>query len=520
VTPARALIARAGAAARWPAIVFILALIPRLIDLGTRPFWLDEVFTFQRAHLPPAALVQDSFFNHHMPSFFLLLAPFAALGHPQFWLRAPSAIFGAISVMMVFIIGRRIGGRMAGIIAALVLGLSPTALAFSQEARSYTMEMSLILIALYGIVRLALDLPAAAAPLRRRAAVTGWLAFTLGSAAALDVLGDGMPWLITANIIFVVLVRQSPRPRQMLANLLIADAAVAILTAPFYIAMLFFQDKGFVDSVMWIPALTLPRFWYDVGSVYLMRIPDSVTFKFMSVRTPELLIEFIEAGLLIAVAAATWRLRRRPAVFATLLVSFLFLPLLFTVVSIWRPILLPRYILWSAAPFAILAGIGASALLTHFRPRLRLSLLGAGAALLLINMAPYYHVETKPRWDVAAKMLALDVQPGDTVLLYDQGALPILKLYLPAGVKATVLHNVVGNVADAQTSLAQGKRVWAVFGHAGQNGGSQQWVNFYNKNEALGTPRQIQVAGNRIYIALYNPPSLACLAPSAVAGCS
>ncbi len=508
------------AVARWPAVVFILALIPRLIDLGTRPFWLDEVFTFQRASLAPAALVQDSFFNHHMPSFFLLLSPFAALGHPQFWLRAPSAFFGALSVMLVFLIARRIAGRFAGIIAALVLGLSPTALAFSQEARSYTMEMSLILIALYGIVRLALDVPAASAPLKSRAAATGWLAYMLGSAAALDVLGDGLPWLITANIIGVILVRLSPSRRQMLANLLIADGVIAALTAPFYVAMLFFQDKGFVDSVMWIPSLTLPRFWYDVGSVYLMRIPDAVTFKFMSVQTPDLVIEFIEAGLVVAVAAAAFRLRRRPAVLATLTVSFLFLPLLFTIISIWRPILLPRYILWSAAPFAILAGIGASALLSGFRPRLRLSIVGAGAALLLVNMTPYYHVETKPRWDIAARMLAADVRPGDAVLLYDQGALPILKLYLPANAQAGVLNSTVDTVAQAQTALAQGRRVWAVFGHAGQNGGSQQWFKFYDKNEALGTPRQIQVAGNRIYIVLYNPPALACLPSAAANGCS
>ncbi len=508
------------AAARWPAGIFALALIPRVIDLGTRPFWLDEVFSLQRASLALADLVQDSFLNHHMPTFFLILAPLASLGHPQFWLRLPSACFGALAVMLVFMITRRIAGRLAGVIAALVLGLSPTALAFSQEARSYTLEMSLILIALYGVVRLALDLPAAAAPLKSRAAATGWLAYTLGSAAALDVLGDGMPWLITANIIALILARLSPRPRRMLANLLIADGVIAVLTAPFYIAMLFFQDKGFVDSVMWIPSLTLPRFWYDIGSVYLMRIPDAVTFKFMSVATPPLLIAFIEAALVVAVLVAGVRLRRRPALFATLTVSLLFLPLLFTVISIWRPILLPRYILWSAAPFAILAGIGASALLSGFRPRLRLSIVGAGAALLLVNMAPYYHVETKPRWDIAARMLATDVRPGDTVLLYDEGALPILKLYLPAGAQPVVLNSAVGSVAQAHAALDQGRRVWAVFGHAGQNGGSQQWFKFYDKNKELGTPRQIQVAGNRIYIVLYDPPALACLPAAAVNGCS
>jgi 4-amino-4-deoxy-L-arabinose transferase-like glycosyltransferase len=497
--------------ARWPLIVFALALLPRLIGLGTRPFWLDEVFTFQRASLSPLALIQDSFLNHHMPSFFLLVSPFLALGHPQFWLRLPAAFFGAVSVMLVFMIATRIAGRRAGLLGALVLGLSPTALAFSQEARSYTMEMALILVSLYGIVRLAQDVPAASAPLRSDAAArTGWLCFIGGAAAALDVLGDGLPWLITANVIGFFLQRHSPNKRALLRNFIVADAIIAALTAPFYIAMLFFQDKGIVDSVKWIPPLTLPRFWYDFGSVYMMRIADSVTFKFMDVSTPALVIELIDAGLLAAIFAAAFRLRRRPAMLATLLISFIFLPALFTIISIWRPILLPRYILWSAAPFAILAGIGASTLLDYVRaPRLRAGFMAAAAALLLVNMAPYYHAETKPRWDVAAKLLAAEVAPGDVVYLYDLGALPLLKLYLPPGTQMVVLNDSDGDLTHAEQAVASGKRVWAVYGHAGQSGSNNQWAQFYAKNQPLGTPSQIQVAGKRIFIALYDPTHLA-----------
>ena len=214
---------------RWPLLVFIVALLPRLIRLGARPFWLDEVFTLQRASLAPAALVHDSFLNHHMPSFFLMLSPLIALGDPQFWLRLPSAMFGALAVVLVFLIANRIAGRTAGIIAALILGLSPTALAFSQEARSYTLEMSLILVALYGITQLALDIPAASQPLRARRAWPGWAAFILGSAAALDVLGDGLPWLITANVIGAALVLQSPARKQLLKNFVIADLIIGAL---------------------------------------------------------------------------------------------------------------------------------------------------------------------------------------------------------------------------------------------------------------------------------------------------
>jgi mannosyltransferase len=490
---------------RWPFLIFVLALLPRLVRLGARPFWLDEVFTLQRASLAPGALVQNSFLNHHMPSFFLMLSPLVPLGDPQFWLRLPSAVFGALCVVLVYLIARSIAGRTAGFMAALIIGLSPAALAFSQEARSYTMEMFLILVALYGITRLAQDIPAASEPMQARGARVSWAMFILGTTAALDVLGDSLPWLLTANLIGAALLPQSPSRRQLLKNFLLADLIVAALSVPFYVMMLFQQANSFVDSVMWIPPLDISRAWYDFGSVYFMHIADSVTFNFMNVPTPRAVLWLIDAGLAVAVLTAAWALRQRRAMLAVLGISFVFLPLMFTVVSIWRPILLPRYILWSAAPFAILAGIGAAKLLEWFEPRRRLVLAGAAGLLLLANMAPYYHAETKPRWDIAAKLLSQDFAPGDVLYLYDNGALPILSVYLPSGQKNIVLANSADGLGQAQQAMSQGKRVWAVFGHAGQSGGSREMMKFYAQAQVLGTPKIMQAAGDRIFIALYDP---------------
>ncbi len=517
----RAAARRAG----WPGLIFILALLPRVIDLGRRPFWLDEVFTLQRATLAPAALVKDSFANHHMPSYFLMLSPFIGLGDPQFWLRLPSAVFGALAVVLVYLIGAASAGRRAGCIAALILGLSPTALAFSQEARSYTLEMCLILVALYGLIKLAMDLPAAGLRWHDKSSARGaWALFIIGSAAALDVLGDGLPWLITANIIAAILVWRAPARRRLASNFLVADLIVMVCCAPFYVIMEMKQQTGFVDSVMWIPSLTLGRLWYDIGSVYLMRVADSVTFHILNGPNPAIVSWTIDAALLAGAGLAVWRLRRRPTILATLGISFVFLPLLFIVISLWRPILLPRYILWSAAPFAVLAGVGASAVLGWLPRRGQFAAVAAAVLLLFVNMLPYYGQETKPRWDIAAQMLAHDVAPGDVVLLDDLGALPLLKVYLPAGTRTVVLADSDGNIAHAKQAISHGKRVWAVFGHAGQSAEKAAWTRFYNNLSPLGTPEQIQLAGNRIFITLFEPPVPAartvaesCVPPPAVA---
>jgi uncharacterized membrane protein len=490
-----------------PAAIFMLALVLRLIDIGRRPFWLDEVFTLKRVSLSPAALVHDSFINHHLPSFFLLLSPLMALGNPQLWLRVPSAAFGAASVMLVFMIAREMSGRMAGIFAALVLCLSPTALAFSQEARSYTLEMCLILVALFGIVKLALNVPAASLPWRHpRSAMAGWLLFMAGSAGALDVLGDGLPWLLTANLIGGILVWQSAFRKSLLQNLLLADAVIIVLTAPFYVLMAATQDKGFVDSVMWIPPLSPARLWYDISSIYLMRIADSVTFRLMDVPTPFAVMWLIEFALLAAAGLGAWRLRGRPALFAVIILSLLVLPVSLTLISIWRPVLLPRYILWSSAPFAILVGTGAAVLTQNISRRGRHAIAAGVFGLLSINLTPYYSAETKPRWDIAARMLAQDVAPGDVVFLNDQGALPILRTYLPPGSAATVLADSDGDFAHALAAQAAGKRVWVVIGHAGQSRAtSHDLPKLYADIAPLGSPAKIQMAGDRIYINLFDP---------------
>jgi mannosyltransferase len=510
-------------AAIMPTLIFSAALILRLIGLGSRPFWLDEVFTMQRVSMTPAALVHDSFLNHHMPSFFLMLSALVPLGDPQFWLRLPSAAFGALAVTMVYLIGKRVAGRTAGAFAALILGLSPTALAFSQEARSYPMEMSLILVALFGIATLAMDIPAASLPWRNRhSARWGWAVFVLGSAAALDVLGDGLPWVLTANLVGAVMVWKSPDRRVLIRNLLIADAAIALLSGPFYVMMAMTVENGFVHSFDWIPPLTGPRIWYNIASIYLMRVADSVTFRLMPVPTPEAVMWLIDAGLVAAAGLGAWRLRHRPGPLAALGLSFLTLPVATIVISIWKPLLLPRYILWSAAPFAILAGIGASIAVSALPRRGRLLAFAGIAAVLTINLLPYYSSETKPRWDIAAQLLANEVGPGDVVYLNDKGALPILRMYLPPGAIAVVLKDSDGDLQHAEAEQLAGKRVWAVFGHAGQSSSKREWPQFYQHIAPLGTPVQIQMAGNRIYITEFDSVSHGisenCVAPSPLQG--
>ncbi len=112
--------------------VFCVGFVARLYDIASMPFWLDEVTTVQRASLPFWDMVADSLANHHLPSYFALAALFGSHGMTEAALRFPSAVFGALSCGVLFLIGRALGGRPAGLVAGLLLALSPLQVQYGQ----------------------------------------------------------------------------------------------------------------------------------------------------------------------------------------------------------------------------------------------------------------------------------------------------------------------------------------------------------------------------------------------------
>src|SRR5215472_13991895 len=143
--------------AAWvpPLAVGAVALVLRLHGLGDKPLWLDEVATLHRATIGFSAMIAEALHAKHYPTYFALMWLVAKLSVSAWLLRLPSAIFGAIAVALVVVIGHEADKPRTGIAAGLLLGFSPFDVQFGQEARSYTLVAVLILVALWGLVRLA-----------------------------------------------------------------------------------------------------------------------------------------------------------------------------------------------------------------------------------------------------------------------------------------------------------------------------------------------------------------------------
>ena len=63
------------------------------------------------------------------------------LGTSELWLRLPSAIFGTITVAILFRVGERLGGWRTAVVAGLIAAISPFNLYHSQELRFYSFFM-------------------------------------------------------------------------------------------------------------------------------------------------------------------------------------------------------------------------------------------------------------------------------------------------------------------------------------------------------------------------------------------
>jgi hypothetical protein len=136
------------------AALFLLALLIRVIDLGGRSLWVDEGATYvlSRPGLSEILRDQDSDVAHP-PGYYALIHLTTGEDPTEAALRLPSAVVSALTVVMVFVIGLRLGGFGFGLLAAAILLLSPLDLWYAQEARQPVFAAAAVVGAAWGLLR-------------------------------------------------------------------------------------------------------------------------------------------------------------------------------------------------------------------------------------------------------------------------------------------------------------------------------------------------------------------------------
>lgn len=119
-----------------------LGVAVRFASLGLQSYHHDEVITAMRV-IPGSfedMLHRVKTSESNPPLYYVLAWGWAkAFGTGEFGLRSLSALFGAATVPVGYLIGRQLATRRAGLVLAALIAVNPMLIWYSQEARSYAL---------------------------------------------------------------------------------------------------------------------------------------------------------------------------------------------------------------------------------------------------------------------------------------------------------------------------------------------------------------------------------------------
>lgn len=254
-----------GRSRRAAALLSLVALgaALRLYGLDAESLWNDELTAWSQSS---SALSLHEVLEHvrhdvHPPGYLVVLHLVQTVfGDSELALRAPSAIAGVLSIVLMYLVGSRFYCRSVGLVAAAVLAVSWNPIYYSQEARAYGLLMLLVLASVHQAGRVLARLDGPPWPLLGATAL-----YVLCAASACYVHYFGLLFVGLLGIALLCL--QNRRARNVFAG---AHALVALLYAPWVPSMLEQMAKD--RSGFWLQE---PRLLGSLGGLFFFsfRVP-------------------------------------------------------------------------------------------------------------------------------------------------------------------------------------------------------------------------------------------------------
>ena len=135
-------------------LIVLLGAVLRLYQLGTESIWWDEAWTIYAVSQPFASMLSIVARDVHPPLYFVILYPVVHLfGTSEAVMRLPAAIFGIMTIPLIYVVGTYFFSQREGLISAFLLSISVHHIYYSQEARMYTLVVLLSLLSVYFFYR-------------------------------------------------------------------------------------------------------------------------------------------------------------------------------------------------------------------------------------------------------------------------------------------------------------------------------------------------------------------------------
>jgi mannosyltransferase len=357
----------------------LLALGLSLYQIDRWAFWHDEAFTMGAISGTWDDLLRFAHTREiNMFTYYALLKGWTAFGTSDAWIRALSAILGAISVVCLFGLARTLFSRNVAWLAAAILAVNAFLLQYGQEARTYTLSVLLAIVSTWALVR------ALRAPSRIR-----WAGYI-----ALAALIPYTHVILLAMYPVHAIAALSAEPRPSWRWLLVVGVAVLLLIEP-ALQLAVVQEAA---VLAWVPSPSVSGVVHSVRRLDGMGGPGPLaTIPVLGSPRALPIVSGALAALGAASLVATGRRGRMPLL---LVISWATVPIAAAVaVSLAKPVFVTRYLIFVIPAFAMLIALGVVALRQQ---RMR----AAAAALVLVLAANgaigWYGSSPRPDWRAAA----------------------------------------------------------------------------------------------------------------------
>jgi len=374
-------------------MISVITIIGLLLRLGTASHhgtaWFDESFSLHFASMPLPELFGLLIYDVHPPLYLFLLHVWLDVFGPTLEMaRLFSVLLGTLLVPAVFLLGKRVFGYRAALVAGALTAWSPILLFHAGEARMYPLLLLLTALSTWAFLRVLHD---------REDRKALWLWAAVSALMLMTHITAVIPFLVAAGFV-AAFCERSERKRFL--------ASATLAATPF---------------LVWLGTFVFLRFG-GVGSEWQLNssnAPGSALSRFVdlffygsgtwprSIAAVLLIVAFITAlGHWKRNNENTWEIgfeKRRDLWY--LAVSAILPFLLFLPVHIGTV----KYLFVGFPAAVVLVGAGAVRLFK--RPGVIIII----SAVLVLSPALYLVTERRVQWDAAMDFIARQERPGDVV---------------------------------------------------------------------------------------------------------
>jgi uncharacterized membrane protein len=391
-------------------LIFVLGALLRFYGLDREGIWYDEAVSVSVSKLSFEDIIKWVFDNNaetNPPFYYMVLSLWVpAFGDSEAVARIPSAVFGSLSLLAIYAVGRQLFDKKTALVAALILALSAFHLKYAQEARGYTLMVCLILVSYYSFLRLTTGKS------KLYAAV-----YVVSTALLVYTHYYGTMIILAQNIFcFTLLLRKRKIGEIGLGGWVKLQAVTGLVLLPglVFLAVIALKiQKGF-----WVPEPSTEAIWQFLiiyaGSVYLLILFLAFSLYSAAGLRKGKPAQVKKPGKTSAEPAPAAGLSEGEKLYMLLvwMAAPILVPLIISLVS--SPILIFRYTIGASLAFYLLVSRGISNM-NNWR------LITAAAGLIIIlsftNISAYFKTVRKHQWRELMTYVESNAGLGDVIIV-------------------------------------------------------------------------------------------------------